>query len=292
MKSSLRNSAHDSETPAILEAHTFIGSTTRRMETTSFVFSRMTGTIPAREVPRHSHETAYFFFVLRGLYATEARGANGVCAPSSVIFNPSGTTHRDHFLDTGGEFLTVGISRASEDQINCEIAVSTVLRESGLVGIMHAACRELREPGPTADFALDAIGWDLVALCARDRLPVGRQAPSWLLRVRDRLRDESTKKITITAVASEAGVHPVYIARAFRQYFGHTPSDYIRACRIERARKLLGASSTPLCDVAQVAGFYDQSQFANSFKVATGLPPSKYRARFGRYSPKWTAPGC
>src|SRR5580704_1216993 len=103
-----------------------IGSTETHIETPSFVFGHMNGSVPAREVPRHTHETAYFFVVLQGDYAAEARNATGPCGPFTVIFNPSGTTHRDHFLEAGGQFLAVHLSRGLEREMESAVPISSV----------------------------------------------------------------------------------------------------------------------------------------------------------------------
>jgi AraC family transcriptional regulator len=146
---------------------------------------------------------------------------------------------------------------------------------------MRAACHELDDRDSSSPFALEALGMELVALCARHHGAIPRRAPAWLARVRDRLREESSHQFTIASLAAEAGVHPVHLARVFRRFLGASPGEFWRACRIDRARHLL-VSALPLCEVAQAAGFYDQSQLANAFKRATGLRPSVYRRRFGR----------
>lgn len=276
------DSARPRSTPRVLEAGTFIGTVATRVETSSMVFSRMSGSVPAGEVPRHSHDTAYFFFVIRGRYATEARGATDACGPMSVIFNPTGTTHRDHFLDDEGQFLAVGIPSNIEREIDSVLPVSTLLHDPRVTSTMRAACRELREPGSTTAFALEALGLQLVALCRPNKDPTFRRPPMWLARVRGRLHEESAREITVASVAADVGVHPIHLARVFRHYLGCSPGEYIRACRIERARRLLGQSTLRISDVAQAAGFYDQSQLANAFKRTTGLRPSQYRARFCR----------
>src|SRR5207253_2423306 len=119
-------------------------TTQTRVETPSFVFARMSGSVAAEDMPRHSHETAYFFFVLCGLYASEARGAAGPCGLMSVFFNPSGTTHRDHFIGTNGQFLAVNIPRELEREVASTIPVSKLLSDSRLVKTMRAACRQIR----------------------------------------------------------------------------------------------------------------------------------------------------
>jgi len=72
-------------------------------------------------------------------------------------------------------------------------------------------------------------------------------------------------------VAREADVHPIHLARVFRQYLGNSPGEYLRKCRMERVQHLLTSSEAPLADLSLQTGPADQSQLTNSFKKFTGM---------------------
>jgi AraC family transcriptional regulator len=256
----------------------FIGSVALEADTPSFALRRMHGSVPARELPRHSHDTAYFFFVIRGRYASEARGITDVCRPGSVIFNPTGTTHRDHFVDDDGEFLAISVPPDLERQVALALPVSTVLRDPVLRTTFGVAATEILSADRDSAFALETLGLQLVAQSAPMTSP--RQPPLWLSRVRDHLRDRSTHGWNVADLAADAGVHPVHLARVFRLYCRCSPGEYRRAWRVERARRIIAASSRPLAEIALDAGFYDHSQLSNDFKRVTGLSPRSYRRRF------------
>jgi len=264
----------------VLGSGRFIGGAAIEADTPSFAFRRMIGTVPAREVPRHSHDTAYFFFVIRGQYATEARGRSDLCGPGSLIFNPTGTTHRDHFVDDDGEFLAVSVPPHLEARIVLSIPTSTVISTPGLQTIARAAAREVNAGAVDTNFVLEGLGLQLIAGSAASARPQPTRPPDWLARVRDHLRDRSEHTLSIAEVAAEVGVHPVHLARVFRRYHGCSPGEYTRAWRVEHAKRLIAHSRLSLSDIALAAGFYDQSQFANTFKRATGLTPGAYRRRF------------
>jgi AraC family transcriptional regulator len=94
------------------------------------------------------------------------------------------------------------------------------------------------------------------------------------------MHDRCTQKVTVAQLAREAQVHPIHLARAFRQYFHCSPGEYLRRCRIDRLSELLRRSPLPLSEVALEAGFADQSQMTNAFRRATGLTPRDYRQTF------------
>src|SRR5262249_10577620 len=155
---------------------------------------------------------------------------------------------------------------------------STVLRDSALNTTFGAVAKEIRSADRDSAFVLETLGLQLVAQLAP--APPSRQPPPWLSQVRDHLRDRLANGWSVADVAADAGVHPVHLARVFRLYHRCSPGEYMRAWRVERARRPIAASSRPLAEIALDAGFYDHSQLANDFKRVTGLSPRAYRRRF------------
>ncbi len=73
-----------------------------------------------------------------------------------------------------------------------------------------------------------------------------------------------------------------HFRKLFREETGITPVTYLTKLRIDYAKKLLSAKSTPpipLSQIALYAGFYDQRYFARLFKKYTGWTPAEYRKR-------------
>ena len=58
---------------------------------------------------------------------------------------------------------------------------------------------------------------------------------------------------------------------------GESPGDYVRRIRIERAARLLRSTSIPLAQVAQAAGFVDQSHMTRVFARQFGFTPGAWR---------------
>jgi AraC family transcriptional regulator len=271
------------EPPVTLTSGTFFGSALAERRTPSFAFSELLGTCPEREVARHTHSDAHFIYVLRGRYITEAREAENVCGPSTLIFNPAGTTHRDRFQSSDGRFLAISIGTNTARLVERALPVASALRDTRLRGLLDDAVLELRHRDSASDLILEGLGLEACGLASRFRPGHRRTPPRWLVCARDHIRDRCASRLSMREVAVYAGVHPMHLARAFRKHFGASPGQYQRACRIDKVREMLMRSKLPLAELAQLAGFSDQSQLSRHFKRSTGFTPGEFR-RFSNAS--------
>lgn len=78
-------------------------------------------------------------------------------------------------------------------------------------------------------------------------------------------------------LARRAGVHPVYLARRFRECFGTSPRAHRARMRLARAAQGIAVARAPLADVALDAGYCDQPHMSHEVRLATGLTPRALR---------------
>jgi AraC family transcriptional regulator len=284
--------ANLSEVPK-LAAGAFFGEARHIVATPSFQFSALQATVPERQVPRHSHETPHFILVMSGVYVTEARNQNGVCLRGALIFNPAGTTHRDCFRSPKGTFLSITPNQGASQLLERATPVPLVVNEKSASGkdnrspddllIARRIVRKLQRGIECSTMALDGLGLELIGLLAniQDRT-ASREAPRWLVHAKEMIedcaeQDCAEKDLSIEELACLAGVHPVYLARAYRRYFRCSPGEYLRQCRLRRVQGLLSRTDLPLVEIALRCGFSDQSQMTRSFSSSFGVPPARYR---------------
>lgn len=253
----------------------FFGAAKTEVHTHSFVFASMRATWEAGEIPLHAHDNAYFMFVLSGKYITDA--SPSTCGPLDLIFNPPGTVHRDRFASRAGNFFTISVDPKLTPIVLCAYPRPRLVRGDCALAAVHEARGVLHRYSASEDFTLEALGLELTGLAALLSDWPDSRAPQWLLRARDYIRDCCTTPFTVAQLAAQSEIHPVHLARAFRQYFRCSPGDYLRRCRIEHARHLLRTSDTPLAHLAQALGYCDQAQFTKAFQRATGFAPGQFR---------------
>lgn len=262
--------------PTRLAAGRFFGHARVERATESFTFVERTPELREAEVPLHTHDEAHFVYVVRGLYVTESHDAPDVCSTASLVFNPRGTTHRDRFRSDDGVFFTIGVGGDVASTIERTLPRATFLRTPPIVGAMSRAYRAYCEGDAFADLLLESLGLELAGNAAPHATTLDAQPPRWLLRAREFLR-ETNPPPKIGEAAAAAGVHPVHFARAFRRHFHCSPGEYLRECRLERAKVLLADVGHTLADVAQAAGFCDQSELTRAFRRTYGWTPRQFR---------------
>jgi AraC family transcriptional regulator len=140
--------------------------------------------------------------------------------------------------------------------------------------------REFHQTDRAAKLAIEGLALELLAEAARQPDTKLRAVPPWLTQAREMLVEHFSETQTLTQIADEVGVHPVYLASAFRRKFGVTVGEFVRQLRIEHACAALGKEELSLAAIALQAGFADQSHFSKVFKSYVGLTPRKDRATF------------
>jgi AraC-like DNA-binding protein len=104
--------------------------------------------------------------------------------------------------------------------------------------------------------------------------------PAWATELKSIIQDQIDTNLTLslTGISNELNINPAYISREFNKYFDNlTFGEYIRKLRVEKAINYIKTSDYSLSEIAYLTGFSDQSHFARTFKLQTGLTPSQYR---------------
>ncbi len=228
---------------------------------------------PNETQPWHSHENPNFHFLLAGQFIDESR-EQGEHAPEpfSLIFHPARVVHRGVTGPEGRRGLNIEFSREW-------------LRTYGLPD----RYLETRPSGHDTRLSLSLVAaalksdsetvWsDIIFESLFVTLNDVRETPQWFRRLEARLSEDEDKSWRVVALAAEVGVHPVYLARVFRQHYGIALTTYLQQSRLLRAVRKLGTAEN-LTVVALDAGFSDHAHFSRSFKEWFGMTPSQARER-------------
>jgi AraC family transcriptional regulator len=253
-----------------------------------FVRGRRVGELTLVEV-RHpprlamrplAHANARFILVLRGTLVETAAGRACVHQASTLLFRPAGGTHALAAADRECVCLIADMgpswmARAREESRVIEAAAD--LRGGLLLHLAHRLYGEFRLRDEMSRLAIESLALGVLAEASRRRLRAARTAPRWLERAQELVRARFPDRPTLAQLAESVGVHPVHLARTFRERYRCTLGEYVRQLRLEFARHELVTSGASFAEIALAAGFCDQSHLTRLFKRSTGMTPAEYR---------------
>ena len=100
-------------------------------------------------------------------------------------------------------------------------------------------------------------------------------------RVRAFIEENLHSNIDAKMLSAVAKRSPAHFSRSFKRAFGEPPHAYVVKRRLERACHLMITTSESLSQIAQSAGFSDQSHLCRLFRKAFGQSPSTWRRHHG-----------
>jgi two-component system response regulator YesN len=85
------------------------------------------------------------------------------------------------------------------------------------------------------------------------------------------------QRITLEALASQAGLSSDRLRHLFKEVFQISLRDHCTQVRIEKAKNLLADFNLTILDIAGRVGYSAQRNFARDFKKLTQQTPSQFR---------------
>lgn len=80
-------------------------------------------------------------------------------------------------------------------------------------------------------------------------------------------------------LAEAAGLSTRTLQRRLQDY-RLSYSDIVRRTRLRLAREWLARTAMPVAEIAVALGYRDAANFTRAFRIATGIPPTRYRASY------------
>ncbi|MGV0908596.1 helix-turn-helix domain-containing protein [Martelella sp. FOR1707] len=105
----------------------------------------------------------------------------------------------------------------------------------------------------------------------------GGLAPWQVSRIRRYIDQHIDEPITLVKLAGTLGLSESYFSAAFKVSFGVSPHAFIIGQRVERAKKSIALTDTPLAEIALDCGLADQAHLSRIFRRHTGFTPSSWR---------------
>jgi AraC-like DNA-binding protein len=160
----------------------------------------------------------------------------------------------------------------------------TMVEDARLKHGILALHQELIEPSPAGELFVGHIARGITAhylhaYCAQPGAPVPagqKLAAADLKRVQELIESRLEAKPCLDELAGAVGLSVASFCRRFKNSTGLPPYQYLLHARVTRAKQALLRRNTSLSELALSLGFYDQSQFTNTFRRIVGVSPRDY----------------
>lgn len=248
----------------------------------------------------HAHDELHLSLVLGGRVAETVGAATEYAGALGVVAKDAGVVHADDFGAAGARMarlaLPGGTLGALVDASSRSAGTAAGWRWTHDPAVAAPFLRLVRRGHAGADrFAADDPDLvDLLAGFTARPAPAPRgRPPAWLAEVVAAMREGWRPGLTVRDLASGAGVHPVYLARCVRRWYGTGVGEELRRLRLRAAvaaalddgieargtGRLTGrlAGRSTLSGVAHALGFADEPHYCRAVRQATGMPPGALR---------------
>ncbi|MDR2683007.1 MAG: AraC family transcriptional regulator, partial [Dysgonamonadaceae bacterium] len=91
------------------------------------------------------------------------------------------------------------------------------------------------------------------------------------------MRDSYTKNVKLESIANQLNMSYSWFRRAFKQYTGFSPSQYVQELRLQKSKDLLTHTTKSIKEIAYDSGFENCDYFSTAFRKKIGSTPKMYR---------------
>jgi AraC family transcriptional regulator len=228
----------------------------------------------------HAHDRDQLCVVLEGRYEESCDARAVALRAGSVLWRRAGQMHANVVGADDAEVILVDIEPERSQRLCLHSAGRAAYFVPGTFDeIYRELVCEVRRSDQASRIAIEGLVFLLAARAGR-RCTLPKSAmPEWLSKAVELTRSEYSRRISLAEVAALAGVHPVTVAVAFRRHFGKSFGDYVTDLRIAYARRELQNTQRPIAEIAQEAGFYDESHMGRVFRQRFRVSPGALRSR-------------
>lgn len=234
---------------------------------------------PDSRMPMHCHEEAHFSILLAGQARECTRSGDFESKPFLMELKPAGFWHANRFGPDGALLLSVTI-RADEPMAENALPIHQWRMRCGerLRDEWRFIARSISSFEDSLVSDLETVTFDLLSTFLDcDKGQAQKRPPSWLIRAREAVI-ESDK--SVSAIAKEAGVHRVHLARSFKHHFLQSVTQCRRNVRLARAVRLLVRDAATAGNASLDAGFSDQPHMTRIMSQDIGITPRILRSAF------------
>jgi AraC family transcriptional regulator len=252
--------------------------------------------VPSCVISRHQHPEPFVHLVVSGSVNYQVTTGDStrrfLAVPGTTFILPQGTTdevtwegttHRIA-LSIQPQLLAAALAEHTHGD-DIELIAHWDLIDARIQALVQAMAADLSDGSPVGalygEHLATALAVYLVGrYSARPKTPVsyrGGLPGRRLRRVLDYIGDNLAEDLSLSQLASIAGMSPHYFSELFRQSTGQTPHSFVLFRRIDRAKQQLRNLGRSVLDAAVESGFQNASHFSRTFRRIVGVTPREFQ---------------
>jgi AraC family transcriptional regulator len=221
-------------------------------------------------VAEHAHDWPVLSFFVLGSYQNGTElGESLISGPSAILYR-AGSAHSNKAGPLGFEQIEIEFD---PDWLGRSL-MTDVPVSRWLGGPIGAEARTLARP-PVFDLQEERLRAALRQFVKRARYLTKSAMPPWVHTITGRLRNDAS--LRINELSLDVQRHPSWVGTAYRRATGEGLTEVAARVRVERAAWLLRETDRSAADIAQEAGFCDQSHMNRTFRRVLARTPSAVR---------------
>ena len=258
-------------------------------------------TVPAVFIARHQHPEHFLHVVLSGAvkYEVKTRGRSFrfTSRPGTIFLLPQGTVDEVNWagptkrtaVAIHPRLLTDALEETAHET-DIQLTEHWDLIDRHISALLLEMTADLDDGSPAGTIYGESLA-NVLAVYLLKRYAVRRVTPlvfkgglpgHRLKRVLDYIAGNLDENISLSQLATIAGMSPHYFSALFKRSTGRAPHRYVLLQRIERAKQQLRNPKHSIIDAGLDAGFQNPSHFARVFRKIVGTTPSNFRAEICR----------
>lgn len=241
--------------------------------------------------PMREHVLMTYYGSPRGISRHDGRvHQSALTRPGTVTIIPAGHAAKwdiDGEIEVSHVYLPpLRLLQAAEGARPVELLDRLAVEDATLAHLLAVIARESQAQDAGArllveqalDLVVLQIGRRHAAMCGTPaRAPRGGLAAWQVRRVTEYMAARLAETVTLDELAALVDLSRFHFCAAFHLSMGAPPHKWLRALRMNEAKRLLLHTRMPIIDIALSVGYETPSAFAKAFKAAEGVNPAALR---------------
>lgn len=248
---------------------------------------------PRYQMPLHWHLEYELILVKEGSFTLSMDGKSTILNEGDCAWIGDGTVHGGIPNDCIYECVVFDLGTLLHDTPVCAKSAgefisgdfTSVFRKGSECSNLAEnlfRCMEKEEQG--YEWITVGLMWQLMgtmislrkepAPISRDRVRINK-----IKNVLTFIRCSYHQAVTLDELAQVAGMTPRYFCRAFKEFTGKSPVEYLNFYRIQSAGEKLIITDSSVTEIAFSCGFSDMSYFSKVFSRYMGMSPKQFRKK-------------